>query len=105
MNRLIKALVIAGALSAGSLAAATPASAYDHHRRSSVSVYVDTGNVSVGYRNGYYDHDRRWHRWRGDSHRNYYRRHHRSHYRDYYYRDHDRYRDRRHRRHRDYDRW
>lgn len=103
--KLIKVLAIAGALSAGSLLAAAPANAFERHRSSSVSIYVDAGNVRAGYRNGYYDHDRRWHRWRGASHRAYYRRHYGHRYHDYDYRYE---RTRYHRRHRDWrshDRW
>ncbi|MGQ0532807.1 MAG: hypothetical protein ACT4OF_08990 [Caulobacteraceae bacterium] len=97
MKHAIKAMVTAGALGIGSLLVAAPADAHER-RSSSVSVRVDLGNVSVGYRNGYYDHDRRWHRWRSHDHRNYYRRHYRSRYHDSYYRH-----DRRGRRHRDWD--
>jgi hypothetical protein len=85
MKHALKALLIAGALGTAALAAPDTAGA----QSASVSVRVDVGDVSVGYRNGYYDHNRRWHRWRSSRHHAYYRRHHRAHYHDYYYR-HDR---------------
>ncbi len=90
MRNLIKALVIAGVLGAGSLAAAPSASAYPYHR-SGASVYFDFGNVAIGYRDGYYDRYHRWHRWERDRDRDYWR--HRYHRRFYDYdrdRDYDR---------------
>lgn len=85
MKRTLKAMLIASALAAGSLVVASPASAHDY-RRSGVSVYLDTGNVAIGYRNGYYDNHRRWHNWRHRDEWRHYRRHHRARYHDYYYR-------------------
>jgi hypothetical protein len=82
MIKIMKALVIAGVLSAGSLAAAPAASAYPH--RSGVSIYFNTGNVAFGYRDGYYDRYHRWHRWHRNYDRDYYRDHYRSHYYDRY---------------------
>ena len=87
MKHIVKATIIAGALAAGSLLAATPASA--HERGSSVSIYVDIGNVSIAYRNGYFDRHRRWHNWRSRAEWAHFRRHLRGYYRDYDYR-HDR---------------
>ena len=87
MKHALKAVLIAGALGVGALLSAPSASA--HERGSSVSVNVDLGNVSVGYRNGYYDHNRRWHRWRSDDERRHFRRAYRSRYSDYDYRDRD----------------
>ena len=60
MKNALKAMLIAGVVGSSALAAA-PADAYP--ARSGVSVYFNTGNVAVGYRDGYYDHHRRWHRW------------------------------------------
>jgi hypothetical protein len=53
-------------------------------------VSIDFGNVAVGYRDGYYDHGHRYHRWaRGDADR--YRTQYHDHYRDMSHsRDHDR---------------
>ena len=110
MKHALKAVLIAGAVGTGAFLAAPAASA--HERGSSVSVYVDLGEVSVAYRNGYYDHRHRWHRWRGDDEWRHFRRNYSSRYRDYDYRDdgydrdrhHDRGRHRgHHRRHHDWD--
>ena len=60
MKNALKAMLIAGVVGSSALAAA-PADAYPV--RSGVSVYFNTGNVAVGYRDGYYDNHRRWHRW------------------------------------------
>jgi len=83
MKHALKAIMIAGALGVGGILAAPSADAHD--RRSSVTIYVDLGDVSIAYRNGYYDHHRRWHRWRSDDEWRYFRRHYRSHYHDYDY--------------------
>ncbi len=83
MRNLIKALVIAGVLGAGSLAAAPAASAYPYNHRGA-SVYFDFGNVGIGYRDGYYDRYHRWHRWHRDYDRDYYRDHYRHNYYDRY---------------------
>jgi hypothetical protein len=103
MKHALKAMLIAGAVGAGALLTAPTASA--QYRESSVAIYIDLGDVSIAYRNGYYDHDRRWHRWRSDRERAYFSRRYRSHYRDYEYRHdrHDRGRHRGHRRNRDWD--
>ena len=57
------------------------------------SFSIRFGNVVFGYSDGYYDRDRRWHRWRNHNERNWYRQHHRT---SYYHmdraRDRDRYR-------------
>lgn len=108
MKHALKAVLIAGALGVGTIVAAPPAAA--HERESSVSIFVDLGDVSVAYRNGYYDHHRRWHSWRSQDEWRHFRRHYRSRYNDYDYHDdrydrrrHDRGRHRGHRRHRDWD--
>ncbi len=41
------------------------------------------GNVAFAYSDGYYDRDRRWHTWRSDSEREWYRRHYSRTYYDY----------------------
>lgn len=98
MTHILKAMAIAGALGAGSLLFAPPASA--HTRGSSVSIYVDVGNVAIAYRDGYYDHHHRWHSWRSRDEWRHFRRHHHHHYRDYYHhRDRGRHRGWRDRRH------
>lgn len=43
---------------------------------------IQFGDVVIGYSDGYYDRDRRWHRWRTSNERNWYRRHHRNSYHD-----------------------
>jgi hypothetical protein len=93
MKHALKAVLVAGALGVGILLAPA-ASAHERGTSVSVGVNIDLGDVSVGYRNGYYDHDRRWHRWRSDDEWRHFRRHYRSRYHDYDYRD-DRRRDRR----------
>jgi hypothetical protein len=104
MKHALKAVLIAGALGAGTFLAAPSASA-QVRADVSVGVNIDLSHVSVGYRNGYYDHRRRWHRWRSDDEWRHFRRHYRSRYHDYDYRDdrRDRRRHRGHRRHRDWD--
>jgi hypothetical protein len=93
MKNLIKALVVAGALSAGTLMAAPAANAYPHQ---SFGLYVNTGDVAFGYRDGYYDRYHRWHRWERDRDRDYWRNHYRARYydnsRDDWYRRHHSYR-------------
>jgi hypothetical protein len=106
MKHALKAMLIACAAGTGAFLAAPSASA--HERQASVSIYLDLGDVSVAYRNGYYDHRRRWHSWRSHDEWRHFRRHYRSRYHDYDYdwrRDRgDRGRHRGHRRHhRDWD--
>ena len=51
------------------------------------------GNVVFGYSDGYYDNRRRWHRWRSNSERNWYRQNHgQTYYQMSRYRDRDRFR-------------
>jgi hypothetical protein len=75
------ALAVAAICSAPILFPA-PASAY-----SDVSVSLNAGDVAFAYRDGYYDHYNRWHRWDNDDDWSYYRRHYSRTYYDY---DHDR---------------
>ena len=52
-----------------------------------VGVTFDLGNIGYGYRDGYVDRDRRYHRWQNAEEARYYR----SQYRDYYmYENYDR---------------
>ncbi len=54
---------------------------------------ITLGDVVFGYHDGYYDNGRRWHRWRNDNERNWYRQNHRqSYFQMSRYRDRDRYR-------------
>lgn len=54
---------------------------------------VILGHIVLGYSDGYYDHDRRWHRWRNDREHHWFRQRHSDRYFDMpRYRDRDRYR-------------
>ena len=58
-----------------------------------VGFSVSLGNVAFGYSDGYYDNNRRWHRWRNVNQRNWYRQHHgKTYYQMRRYRDLDRFR-------------
>lgn len=52
-------VVLAAALGAGAMTTSMPAQARDAFMFS-----FDTGNVAFAYSDGYWDHNRRWHRWR-----------------------------------------
>jgi hypothetical protein len=65
---------------------------------------IQIGDIVFAYSDGYYDRHRRWHRWRNDDERNYYRRHQGTRYYDYS-RDRDRDRNRRDWRDGRRDRW
>ena len=96
MKKIVKALVVAGVLGASTMTMAPSADAYP---RSGVSLYFNTGNVAVGYRDGYYDRYHHWRHWRRASDRDYYWRHYRHRYYDWnrgYHRgyEHSRYYDR-----------
>lgn len=54
----LAALIIGTALGTG-VCATMPAQARD-----SFVFSLDTGNVAFAYSDGYYDHNRRWHKWR-----------------------------------------
>ncbi len=61
-------LLAAGALVAtGTLSTVAPAQARDR-----VDFSISLGNVVLGYEDGYYDRERRWHRWENRQHRNWY---------------------------------
>ncbi len=62
MNKSTLAAVIVSAIAGTTIIPVTmsaPAMARD-----SFAFSFDTGNVRVAYRDGYYDHNRRWHAWR-----------------------------------------
>lgn len=63
---------------------------YDGYGRSHTRVdfAIRLGDVIIAYSDGYYDRHRRWHRWRSDDERNWYRRHHGHRY-HHMSRDHD----------------
>lgn len=64
------------------------------YRDSGASFSIQLGDVVIAYSDGYYDRNRRWHRWRNDRERNWYRQHRRASYYEYT-RDRDRDRKRR----------
>ena len=86
MKIIGKSILAAGAIALlMPLAAVQPAAA-----RTNVGISFDFGNVAVGYRDGYWDHGHRWHRW-NERERIAYRSRYRDHYYDGYhshYRDH-----------------
>lgn len=59
MKKLLIAAAIVGSFATVSIAATAPAQA-----REAFSFSFDTGNVRMGYSNGYFDHNGRWHSWR-----------------------------------------
>lgn len=67
---------------------------YEPSRRGGGSFSVSLGGVVFAYSDGYYDRNRRWHGWRSNAERNWYRQNRRD---SYYHmrRDHDRDRNRR----------
>jgi len=60
---------------------------YNHDRDGNAAIGVSFSDVSLGYRDGYWDNERRWHRWNGDNDYQAYRSEHADRYRDY---NHDR---------------
>lgn len=61
-------LVAAGALLAAGTLTTVPAQARDR-----VTFSIQLGDVALGYQDGYYDRDRRWHRWHSRAERDWYR--------------------------------
>ncbi len=59
MKKLSITLAICGALALPAVLASTPSFARD-----SFAFSFDTGGVAMGFNNGYYDNERRWHNWR-----------------------------------------
>ena len=74
MNKFTYGILTAGALTIASLAATAPAEA------KTVSFSIQLGNVQIGYVDGYYDSNRRWHSWRSDAERNWWRQNRRNQY-------------------------
>ena len=89
MNKFIYGLFTAAALLvAGLTATAVPAEA-----RAQTNFSITLGNVQFGYHDGYYDNNRRWHRWQNNRQRTWYQQHHgRSYYQMRRNNDRDRYR-------------
>ena len=74
MNKLTLRLLAASALCAvGTVAMTMPAVAND---RGDVSFSISLGDAAFGYDDGYYDNNRRWHDWRNDEERDWYRQNH-----------------------------
>lgn len=78
------ALVLAGSTLASGCMSDRDANSGRNHRESG---YVDFGNVTVGYQDGYWDNRRTWHQWNDDRHRQSYRDYRGSRYSDW---NHDR---------------
>jgi hypothetical protein len=87
--RLVALVVVTGGL----IGAVLPADAHDRRDRDRTSFSVTLNAVQLGYHDGYYDHGRRWHPWRSNRERAWYRQNHRdSYYNMRRHRDRDRYR-------------
>jgi len=88
------ALVFAGTAFAGAgtaIAAGVTIGTSDHSRdHASSGLSISFGDVAYGYRDGYWDNDHRWHKWRNSREHRDYRNQHRDNYRSGY---HHRYRD------------
>jgi len=67
MKISFKILLAAGALSVAGFASTVPAAAQPN------SFSFRVGDVAIGYNDGYYDRSRRWHSWRNDRERHWYR--------------------------------
>ena len=88
MKKFTLGLFAASALcAAGLVATAVPA---DARHRQSTDFSISLGHVVFGYSDGYYDNNRRWHRWRHNDERNWYRQNRRA---SYYHMNHSRDRD------------
>ena len=80
MKKIIVAMAVVGSLAGASLATSAPAFA------DGFNFSFNTGNVAMGFNDGYYDNHRRWHKW-----------HNKREAREWRARFSDRYRDARHR--------
>jgi len=89
MNKFIYGFFTAAALLvAGLTATAAPAEA-----RGQTNFSITLGNAQFGYHDGYYDNNRRWHRWQNTRQRNWYQQNHgRTYYQMRRNNDRDRYR-------------
>ncbi len=84
MKTVMKTLLAAGLLFGAGMMGAAPLSAQPAHFSFRI------GDVAMGYSDGYYDRDHRWHRWRHEREREWYRVHYRTSYRGMRHdRDHD----------------
>jgi len=89
MRNYMKGTAIALLLSGTAFASAGTANAddYYHNDRANSTIAVQFGDVSMGYRDGYWDNNHNWHRWNGDNDYQTYRSQHADTYRDW---NHDR---------------
>jgi len=76
MKRVIQAVLISGAVGLTAIAVAPPAFAQ-------MDIGFRIGDVTVAYRDGYWDRDHHWHKWRNDSDWRSFRENHPAHYHDY----------------------
>ncbi|MEI9888207.1 MAG: hypothetical protein WDN08_17260 [Rhizomicrobium sp.] len=74
MNKLLNGLCVGAALCALGLTAATTPAAH----AAGVNFSITLGDVVFGYSDGYYDKNRRWHRWRNSQERRWYQSNHRN---------------------------
>lgn len=77
MRNIVKAMVIALSLSGATLLVAGAADARD---RGDAAVSLNFGNVAFAYSDGYWDNNRRWHRWSNANEQRRYQKHHRNRY-------------------------
>jgi len=88
MMKIINGVLAGAALCAfGMVAVATPA---DARSTGGITFSITLGNAVFGYTDGYYDRNRRWHRWRNAQERRWYQANHRD---SFYNLRHDRDRD------------
>lgn len=80
MKTSIKILLAAAALSTASLAVTAPASAQPN------SFSFRVGDVAMGFNDGYYDRDHRWHHWRNAREHSWYRANYANSYRGFHHR-------------------
>jgi hypothetical protein len=78
MKKLLMAAVFAGTVAGFGIATTQPAAARD-----AFSFSFNTGDVAIAYSDGYWDNNRRWHKWRNAREAREYR----ARYRDRYYHD------------------
>ncbi len=76
MNKIINGLLAGVALCAfGMIATTEPAAA---RSTGGITFSIQLGNAVFGYSDGYYDQNRRWHRWRNSQERRWYQSNHRD---------------------------
>lgn len=80
----MKKLIIAAAI-VGSFATISVASSPAHAQRERFSFSFDTGDVQMGYSNGYFDNRGRWHTWRNAREAREFRRYYGPRYRNRWY--------------------